>query len=88
MSGRISGSGILPIHKGFQTGQRNTDEVHEVVTCECCRESECADEHHYLEDIDLAGMQDLHQDCEEHHAAAEDNECVVSDPMLDIGIHE
>ena len=33
-------------------------------------------------------MQDLHQDCEEHHAAAEDNECVVSDPMLDIGIHE
>ena len=88
MSGRISGSSSLPVQIRFHSGKRNTDEVHEVVTRECCRESECADEHHDLEDIDLAGMQDLHQDSEEHHAAAEDDECVVSDPMLDVGIHE
>ena len=88
MCGRIACACILPVKEGLHSGKRDSDEIHQVIAGKGCRKGKGTDQYDYLEHIDLARMKYLHQDSEEHHTAAKDDQGIVSNPMLDIGIHE
>ena len=53
MAGSIASAIGRKVPECIQSGQRHTDEVHEVIACECHCQCECAQQDQHFEDIDL-----------------------------------
>ena len=76
------------IHKGRITGQRHTDEVHQVVTGKSQCQCKCSQQHHYLKYIDFTPVQNLHQDGEEYEERYDQHSGVLLYPVFVVGCHE
>ena len=68
--------------------ERHADEVHQVVAGEGHGEGESTHQHDYLQDIDLAPVQYLHDDAAADEEAEHQHAGVLLNPGIGIGCHE